>query len=256
MTMSERREPSLRREARERYLSAAAQGAPRPNGDPHPNGDPLPNPPPCRGRERTEQVVSERTAQVKGEQSEQTGTAAATAAEVVPSLTDRVRALYEGGVVPVREIAALAGVSDRTIYKYAARHGWRPRVTRLVRGVGGRFVPLADDGKPHAVGLKALDPDGAAQAAADCAQAGALADKAAAAVLTAAQQRAVRRRVEARVRTTERTFAALTAALRGLTAMRNTTTGPYAPRADALAERFQTIIYEEIIRRLETLRFD
>jgi predicted DNA-binding transcriptional regulator AlpA len=44
-----------------------------------------------------------------------------------PSLTDRVRALYENTIVPVREIARLLGVSERTIYKYVARYGWQRR---------------------------------------------------------------------------------------------------------------------------------
>src|SRR5690242_6441920 len=66
------------------------------------------------------------------------------------TLMERVRALYEGGVVPVREIAALVGVCERTLYKYARRLGWTPRVTRrpgdgrptaaerAARGAGGR----------------------------------------------------------------------------------------------------------------------
>ncbi len=71
------------------------------------------------------------------------------------SLNERARALYEGGVVLVREIARLCAVSERTIYKHARRLGWTPRVTRLAgdgtptaaqraaRGAGGRFVPHA-----------------------------------------------------------------------------------------------------------------
>src|SRR5690606_16642189 len=111
----------------------------------------------------------------------------------VPSLTVRARALYEDGVVPVREIAQLVGVSERTLYKYAQRGGWRHRHARgeakakaktetetgtrpaLARGAGGRFIRRAEAGKPHASGLKALDPAGAAAAAARCADAQALA---------------------------------------------------------------------------------
>ena len=52
---------------------------------------------------------------------------AAAGGEGVSSLTDRVRALYEGSVVPVREIAAVAGVTERTLYKYVAKGGWRRR---------------------------------------------------------------------------------------------------------------------------------
>lgn len=35
--------------------------------------------------------------------------------------------LYEAGVLPVREIARLAGVTERMIYKYAQSGGWRRR---------------------------------------------------------------------------------------------------------------------------------
>jgi hypothetical protein len=49
-------------------------------------------------------------------------------------LTTRVRALYEQKAVPVREIAAMAGVSERTIYKYVAKHGWKRRYLVMPRG--------------------------------------------------------------------------------------------------------------------------
>ena len=92
-------------------------------------------------------------------------------------LTERVRALYEDSAVPVREIAAVAGVTERTIYKYAAKHRWKMRYrwaphhrwraapeVAPVKGAGGRFVRREDKGKPFARGLKALDPAAAAQA--------------------------------------------------------------------------------------------
>ena len=106
-------------------------------------------------------------------------------------LTARARALYEGSAVPVREIARLAGVSERTLYKYVEKYGWQKRYARVprglaaaqanrgqgwqakagfapVKGVGGRFVRRDDIGKPFAAGLKALDPAGEARAAAAC----------------------------------------------------------------------------------------
>ena len=109
-------------------------------------------------------------------------------------LTARARALYEGSAVPVREIARLAGVSERTLYKYVAKHGWRKRYARVPRGeaaaaanrgrrvtpapgfapakgAGGRFIRREDKGKPFAAGLKALDPAAQARAAAACEQA-------------------------------------------------------------------------------------
>jgi AcrR family transcriptional regulator len=53
------------------------------------------------------------------------------------SLMQQVRRLYEDGVVPVREIARLAGVTERTLYKYAAKGGWRRRY-RWSASVTGR----------------------------------------------------------------------------------------------------------------------
>jgi hypothetical protein len=110
-------------------------------------------------------------------------------------LTERVRALYEGSAVPVREIANLAGVTERTIYKYAAKHQWKPRYAWTphgsrprawragpnftpAKGAGGRFIRRDDKDKPFAVGLKATDAPGAARAGAACTHAQALAKQA------------------------------------------------------------------------------
>lgn len=110
------------------------------------------------------------------------------------ALTRRARALYEDTVVPVRAIAQLCGVTERTLYKYAQKGKWRPRVRRLTKGAGGRFIPLADAGLPVERGLKALDPAGAKRAAEACDAAGALAAEA----LAGAQ---ATRRLEADART-------------------------------------------------------
>jgi hypothetical protein len=105
------------------------------------------------------------------------------------SLTAKARALYENSAVPVAEIARLTGVTERTIYKYAAKGRWTPRyrwsaahprrwragvALAPVKGAGARFIRRADKSKRFAVGLKATDPAGAARAAADCARADAL----------------------------------------------------------------------------------
>jgi hypothetical protein len=110
------------------------------------------------------------------------------------SLTARVRALYEGAAVPVREIAKLAGVSERTVYKYVEKHGWQKRyrvkprgeaaaeVNRgrgwqpgpgfaPAKGAGGRFIRREDKDRPFAAGLKATDPRAQARAAAAAAEA-------------------------------------------------------------------------------------
>ncbi len=111
-------------------------------------------------------------------------------------LTARVRALYENSAVPVREIAAVAGVTERTLYKYAQKGGWKPRYAWVDRGgvarrgrpaagavapakgAGGRFIRRADSGKPFPRGLKATDPQGATRATVACAQAGTIAAQA------------------------------------------------------------------------------
>ena len=129
-------------------------------------------------------------------------------------LTECVRALYEDSAVPVREIAALAGVTERTLYKYVERHNWKRRYRVLPRGnahedlaaaaanrgrrrqpspdfapakgAGGRFIRRDDKDKPIAVGLRATDPAGARTAAAHCDEA---AQRAAAAFAEAEEQR-------------------------------------------------------------------
>ena len=117
------------------------------------------------------------------------------ASGVHTDVTARVRALYEGSAVPVREIAQLAGVTERTIYKYAAKHDWKPRYRwtpdgarprawraqqrfEPAKGSGGRFICRADKGKPFAAGLKATDAESAARADADCKRAQAIAAEA------------------------------------------------------------------------------
>jgi hypothetical protein len=120
---------------------------------------------------------------------------------VGPELMAQVRALYEDSDVPVREIARRAGVTERTLYNYVERHAWRRRYKCAARdaavaaanrgrgwqaaegygpakGAGGRFVRREDADKPHASGLKALDPAARAEAEADCAEAARIAARA------------------------------------------------------------------------------
>ena len=93
-----------------------------------------------------------------------------------PNLTEKVRALYENSAVPVREIAGVAGVTERTIYKYVAKGGWKKRYRVApdfapVKGAGGRFIRRDDKDKPFARGLKATDLEGRARAVAACGKA-------------------------------------------------------------------------------------
>ena len=105
--------------------------------------------------------------------------------------------------MPVAEIARRAGVTERTIYKYARKGAWKPRYAWIDRGgvnrrrgrvllegvgqdfvpakafapakgAGGRFIRRADKGKPFVRGLKATDPDGAARAVDRCGEAAVL----------------------------------------------------------------------------------
>jgi hypothetical protein len=57
-------------------------------------------------------------------------------------LMARVRALYEDSAVPVREIAAIAGVSERTLYTYVAKHDWKRRY-RVLPGSRRSIRPAA-----------------------------------------------------------------------------------------------------------------
>ena len=59
---------------------------------------------------------------------------------------DAIRTLYEDTLVPVCEIARIAGVTERNIYALVRRLGCRPRV-RLASGGGRRIVPLGASGE-------------------------------------------------------------------------------------------------------------
>ena len=165
-------------------------------------------------------------------------------------LTTRVRTLYEDTIVPVAEIARLAGVTERTIYKYAQRRGWRPRVRRLAKGAGGRFIPLADAGLPVAAGLKALDPDGALLAATRCAQAAIVSDNASAAALVVARRRAARKAVELSARSRERALAHLSRGLTQIAKIREELRGQTkaAPGLLALAVRLEHALLDHMAR--------
>jgi predicted transcriptional regulator len=131
------------------------------------------------------------------------------------NLTEKVRALYEHSAVPVAEIAQLAGVTERTIYKYVQKGRWKPRYAWIDRGgikrrrgwrandgfvpgkgAGGRFIARADKGKRIAVGLKATDPEGALRAVANCSEAAHLAGAALAEAQAAQRAEALNRAIE------------------------------------------------------------
>jgi hypothetical protein len=235
--MTSRREPSLRADARRRYVEQAERErlAALARGD-----TPLSTSPRQGGREQAE-----------------------AGGEGVSSLTDRVRALYEGSVVPVREIAAVAGVTERTLYKYVAKGGWRRRYAGRgdaaaaanrgrghmaapgfapAKGAGGRFIAREDAGKPHARGLKALDPVGAREAVQRCECAAVRAEDAAAAAVASAARRRDVRRAESELRA----FALLNAALVDLVRMQGEAGGAGTPRARRVAARLLAVILRQM----------
>jgi hypothetical protein len=101
----------------------------------------------------------------------------------------QLRALYEDTAVPVREIARRAGVTERTLCKYARKQNWTPRYAWMPdgsrpagrrrwseqreraemfapgKGAGGRFIRREEAGQPFAQGIKATDAAGRAAAA-------------------------------------------------------------------------------------------
>jgi hypothetical protein len=68
------------------------------------------------------------------------------------SLLDRVQHIYENSVVPVREIARLIGVSERTLYKYVRRHGWARRHVCLEAGPLPNPPPASGRSRPSSTG--------------------------------------------------------------------------------------------------------
>jgi hypothetical protein len=104
--------------------------------------------------------------------------------------------MYEDSIIPVRDIARRAGITERTLYKYARKNNWRTRYAWTpsgarphgkaarqrwteararaaafapVKGAGGRFIPREEKDQPFAHDIAALDPAARAAAAAACA---------------------------------------------------------------------------------------
>jgi hypothetical protein len=170
----------------------------------------------------------------------------------------RLRALYEEDVVPVREIAGIAGVTERTLYKYIEKGGWRRRHAcparatadarfAPVKGAGGRFIRREDKDLPFARGIKALDPVGAAHVAAKAESAAALSARAAHFARLSklawdgiAAQKKRERAEDARIRA----FGTLMDVMNSLTRARR---APHVNlRADAVAEKMQHLILEMV----------
>ena len=124
-------------------------------------------------------------------------------------LMAQVRRLYEDSIIPVRDIAQRAGVTERTLYKYARKQNWKPRYAWMPdgsrpparpgrrrwtqaqekqqaraeqfapgQGAGGRFIRREEIGTPFAQGIKAVDAAGRAAAAKASAEAARMAQRA------------------------------------------------------------------------------
>ena len=306
---SSRREKSLRKAAREQFQAIAAKAAaaekflPQSPTKLQQQDDPLP---PAvapgaadsksvragrspfglasanGGREATEQAGEGNV----GMQAEGDQAAEGTPATATP-LTQRVRALYEDSIVPVRAIAQLAGVSERTIYKYVQRGFWRRRHRCLAReeaeaaagsgrslkpaaafapakgaerpfvarSAGGRFIARADAGLPFARGLKALDPAGGARAEAACARAEGLSREAVAAAEAQARERQAqasqmqaRAKAERGMRTDMRALELLSGSLVELARPVAARKAPAQPRVARLQKRLERTILAAIER--------
>ena len=110
-------------------------------------------------------------------------------AEPEPSFPGLLRHLYENSALPVREIAHIAGIIERTLYKYAQTGGWKRRNWRQARYDGARLVPAGEAGFPDIGGPEVPAPEAAQQTAARYIQVRRLVDEAGAAAAAAAKER-------------------------------------------------------------------
>jgi hypothetical protein len=146
-----RRDRSMLADAQRRFNAAAGEAEETPTPDPSPQG----------GGERA----------VPGEIMAKGRWCGRPPGEVELTLvTHEARALYECGVVPVREIARLCGVSVRTLYHHVQARGWRRRRSAVPRDGAksarqrARYVAEKALRAPMPRGLKARDVDGQARA--------------------------------------------------------------------------------------------
>jgi hypothetical protein len=124
------------------------------------------------------------------------------------SFADRLRQLYEQSVLPVREIARIAGIVDRTLFSYVQRDGWKRRNWRQVRHQVRHDGDARDTAEAYVAARRFVDVASAAAAVAAqerAARTEAVAQERVArreAAAAAAQERAARKKAaaDARVR--------------------------------------------------------
>ena len=146
-----------------------------------------------------------------------------TARAVETPLIEQIRELYENWVLPVAEIARLAGVAERTLYKYVQRGGWRRR-HRYQR----------DDLR-----------DGA-----DAIDARARLERATAQLSADAEARAAERRADEEMEADLRMYQMLADALIELVKMRSRRKEGANPQADLVDARLQDLICAQMERLL------
>ena len=125
---------------------------------------------------------------------------------------DSIRTLYEDTLVPVREIARLAGVTERNIYALVRRLGCRPRV-RLATGGGRRIMPFENATDAP------LDAESVQRVVQRCDQAVQKANGLAAAARVARDDRAAKRLASRAAGADARTLALMVRAMRDLAAL-------------------------------------
>jgi hypothetical protein len=176
---------------------------------------------------------------------------------LLPSLLQRTQYLYEKTVVPVRKIAQLIGVSERTIYKYAKRYNWARRYVRpaRTRGTGGRFAAREESAQAApACGPKALDPLAAEAAAARCERAAAASNLAVSEIMAAGTIEDAQRRAAEYGETARRMLGDMARMLRGLA---RTAIEQAAREADDTVERARLAAAQaEAERRTAELRLE
>jgi hypothetical protein len=99
------------------------------------------------------------------------------------SFADRLRQLYEQSALPVREIARIAAIAERTLFSYVQRGGWKRRNWRQARLAAAHPAP------PEGAGLVSGAED-ARHTALVYVAARKLVDETSAAAIVAAQERA------------------------------------------------------------------
>jgi hypothetical protein len=168
-----------------------------------------------------------------------------------PSLQDCICLLYEHSLVPVREIARLAGLTERNVYATVRRRGCRPRV-HVGEGGGRRIVMPANEAAPPT-----LDIEAARRAIVACAQARQRALDAAAERAAARSARVARRQAIRESEKEARTLSVIAGTLRHLAIVeRNAGMNGEGAAAGARRKRGTRHAAEQPARDVERMRVD